>query len=170
MSGLGRACVVGSALALILSACDPVVDDAVAALGGEANGVRPGPLHRPGQPCLLCHDGSLGSPPEFSVAGTVFETASSRSPARGVSVQLSAADASQFTTQTNAAGNFYIQPSRWAPVFPLMVKLTYQGESIEMDSKIGRDGACASCHADPAGPASPGHVYLYDVSNDAGVP
>ena len=40
----------------------------------EAPGVRRGPLHRPGQPCLLCHDGALGDPQRFTVAGTVFQT------------------------------------------------------------------------------------------------
>ena len=48
------------ALAALATTCtlDPVQSEAVADLGGEAPGVAPGPLHRPGQPCLVCHDGS----------------------------------------------------------------------------------------------------------------
>ncbi len=37
---------------------DPVHDEEVAALGPEPGGGAPGPEHRPGQPCLVCHGGS----------------------------------------------------------------------------------------------------------------
>lgn len=36
--------------------------------------VGPGPNHRPGQPCLLCHGPYKGASPQMSLAGTVFKT------------------------------------------------------------------------------------------------
>jgi hypothetical protein len=152
---------------LYVAACDPVLDSGVAALGGEASGVRPGPLHRPGQPCLLCHDGALGDPTEFSVAGTVFRDPLDKQAAVGARVQLKAADGSSFTLTSNQAGNFYVEPRTWKPVYPLEVSIDYESQTVSMVSNIGRDGACAGCHVDPAGPDSAGHVYA--IALDAGV-
>lgn len=159
----GRLCMV----LLLLAACDPVGADEVAALGGELPGTRPGPLHRAGQPCLLCHDGAFGDPVEFSVAGTVFVTPEDRSPAHGAQIEITAADDARMTFTANEAGNFYVEASRWRPQFPLQVSVTYQDETNTMRSLVGRDGACGSCHVDPAGPAAAGHVYA--MSPDAGV-
>jgi hypothetical protein len=153
---------------LLLAACDPVHDRAVAALAGEGRGERPGPRHRPGQPCLLCHGGALGDPEPFSVAGTIYQTPSATQPAVGATVELQAADGSRFEVVANDAGNFYVSPDQWRPAFPLQVKVTYQGRTVSMLSNIGREGSCAGCHRDPAGPDSPGHVYL--VLDDGGVP
>jgi hypothetical protein len=82
-------------------------------------------------------------------------------------VKITAADQTKKTFTTNAAGNFYVTPSQWRPAFPLQVSVDYQGRTLDMDSTVGRDGACASCHVDPASADSPGHVYA--VSVDAGV-
>ena len=71
-----------AALLVLLLSCDPVHDDAVSALGGETPGIPRGPLHRPGQPCLVCHDGASGDPAAFSMAGTVFLDANSARAAR----------------------------------------------------------------------------------------
>jgi hypothetical protein len=149
------------------SACDPVGDDARAALGPETPGVRPGPFHRPGQPCLVCHDGAFGDPGAFSVAGTVFATPSSSAGAEQVYISLKdSTDSGYQAGPTNSAGNFYVTPDQWNPVFPL------SGISIlgfaTMQSNVGRDGACASCHFKPAGPDSPGQVCL--MLDGGGVP
>jgi hypothetical protein len=151
----------------LLAACDPVLDDAVAALGGEAAGTREGPTHRPGQPCLLCHDGAFGDPPAFSVAGTVFEERATKQAAVNAVVKLEAADGAKRELTANAVGNFYVTPEAWNPTYPLKVSVTYQSETVSMTTNIGRDGSCAGCHVDPAGPDSPGHVYA--ISPDAGV-
>lgn len=153
---------------LWFAACDPVLDNAVAALGGEASRVRPGPTHRPGQPCLLCHDGELGDPRAFSIAGTVFLDPSDVQPAVGARLKLMAADGSSFTLSSNRAGNFYIEPAAWTPVYPLQVSIDFESQTVSMVSNIGRNGACAGCHVDPAGSASPGHVYAIPI--DAGLP
>ena len=72
-----------------ISCYDPVHDQEVAALGGEAPGVPQGPLHRPGQPCNVCHGGIGPANLRFSVAGTVYQYSVSPSPAaNGATVQL----------------------------------------------------------------------------------
>jgi hypothetical protein len=157
-----------SVLAIAPLACDPVQDDAIAALGGEVGGVYPGPFHRPGQPCLLCHDGALGDPAEFSVAGTVFMHPTGTAPVNRATVELQDADGKGFEVVTNAAGNFFISPRHYAPRYPLEVKVHFENEVTTMHSTIGREGACAGCHFDPAGPDSPGHVYVR--LDDGGVP
>ena len=162
LSTLRRVC----ALAVIAAAfaCDPVTENAVSALGGEVPGVPHGPLHRPGQPCLLCHG-------NFSVAGTVYEKPSSPIGLAGAVVSLT--DSTQQTyvfEATNEAGNFYVKNDDWSPVFPLShVTVTVPGvKPVKMLSDIGRNGGCGSCHLNPAGPASAGHVCI--ALDDGGTP
>jgi hypothetical protein len=145
-----------------IAACDPVHSDAVNALGGEAPGVPRGPNHRPGQPCLLCHDGKLGDPREFSVAGTVFDRVDSKQGLSNVLVVLTDHDGHTLSKTTNGAGNFYATPSEWSPHYPVKVSLTYGSpqKTVSMTSHVGRDGSCAGCHFDPQGPDTPGHVYF----------
>lgn len=161
--------------ALLAASCDPVHDDAVAALGPEAPGVRRGPLHRPGQPCLLCHDGALGDPQRFTVAGTVFQVPSSMKASQNAVVTIIDANGSKIDLSTNAAGNFYATPSQYDPTFPLQTRVRGQsGEEavmqtlIEGNGTVEPNGGCASCHFDPAGPSTPGHVCV--TLDDGGAP
>lgn len=147
-------------LAVALGACDPVHDQQQAALGDEAPGVGTGPLHRAGQPCTVCHDGKLGSPPEFAVAGTVYRTATDSAPAVGAMVTLTSADGAVYRATTNAAGNFYVAPARFTPSYPMKAEVALGGVTVTMSSLIGRAGACAGCHVEPAGPTSPGRVFV----------
>lgn len=134
------------ALAAPTLACfDPVHDDAVAALGDEAQGVRRGPNHRPGQPCLVCHGGD-GPGPDFEMAGTVYETRAGTAAAAGVTVRLTDAKGSATQVSTNSVGNFYIEGSRWSPTYPVRVELAGGGKTQKMESRIGRQTSCASCH------------------------
>jgi hypothetical protein len=149
------------------AACDPVHQDAVDALGPEAPGVRRGPLHRPGQPCLLCHDGTVGAPQAFSVAGTIFERPTSTTPVENANVHVVDADGKAFDATTNAAGNFYVLPSQFTPRYPMRVSITTP-VAVQMQTLTEMEGSCAGCHVDPAGPTSPGHVSL--VLDDGGVP
>ncbi len=155
-----RLLLVMACVMVVTDACDPVRSNAVAALGGEAPGVPHGPLHRPGQPCLLCHG-------NFSVAGTVFVDPLNRDPAVGVTVNLTDSQGHVFSDTTNAAGNFFITPEQFAPVYPMKVALQYNGMTVNMTANVGRDGACAMCHSDPVSPSSPGHVY---TPADGGTP
>jgi hypothetical protein len=155
-----RLCISFAAL-VVIGSCDPVQDDAVSALGGETPGVPRGPLHRPGQPCLLCHDGASGDPPAFTMAGTIFAGGNSLQPSVGTVVTLENADGTTATATTNAAGNFYLTPDAYTPRYPVHVtSITQAGVSNTMHSHIGGNGSCAGCHFDPAGPDSPGHVYF----------
>ncbi len=155
-----------AAASVALVACDPVHEDAVASLGGEERGVRQGPLHRPGQPCLLCHDGTIGNPPAFSLAGTVFQRVGSTTPAVGAVVNIVSSNNTTHSATTNAAGNFYITPQEYTPQYPLAISVTASGSTIEMKTLVNTAGSCATCHKDPAGPSAAGHVYL----SDAGAP
>jgi hypothetical protein len=154
-----RACLFG--FVALSASCDlnPVHDDAVADLGAEAPGVPPGPLHRPGQPCLVCHDGSTATP-ALSVGGTVYAVLGSGTPLADVTVNLTGENGSTFASVTNAAGNFYVLQNEWQPVYPLRSNLVYAGITSTMSTIIGRDGSCATCHVDPASRISAGRVYL----------
>jgi hypothetical protein len=144
-----------------VDSCDPVRENAIAALGGEAPGVPPGPLHRPGQPCLLCHDGASGDPAALSIAGTVYAGGNTLAPAVDATVMLQSADGTNATATTNAAGNFFFTPDSYTPKYPVhVISITQSNASVTMHSHIGRNGSCAGCHSDPPGPDSPGHVYF----------
>ena len=164
----------------LLAACsvtcslDPVHDEASADLGPEASGVAPGPMHRPGQPCLVCH-GASGTAPAMSVGGTIFAAADSTVPLPGATVYLSDTFGRTFRTSTNAAGNFYVEASAWAPIFPMYVTVAFGGVSNAMSTQVGRDGSCAACHVDPASRESAGHVFLVPTAallpaRDGGTP
>lgn len=151
------------ASALTQLACDPAHSSAVDAVGPDPSGERNGPTHRAGQPCLLCHDGTFGNPRKFNVAGTVYMSSVSSLPAIGVTVNLTGADGATYAAQTNRVGNFYLEEGRFTPVYPMRVSITSGSVKSEMKSHVGRDGSCAGCHVDPAGAASPGHVYVEEA-------
>jgi hypothetical protein len=147
---------------LAVASCgDPVPDGAVAALGPEDPTVPPGPSHRPGQPCVVCHQVG-GKASAFGLAGTVYADATSRKPLGGVSVIILDAANAEYTSSTNCAGNFYIRPEQFTPAYPIWVTLRAGRVQRDMASPAYREGSCAACHTDPTGPASAGHVYLID--------
>ena len=150
-------CLTGLLLAL---ACDPVHDDAVTALGTEIDGMGPGPEHRPGQPCNVCHGSSGPGKPEWSVAGTVFQVKGQTTPLNGATVNLVDASGRTFVATTNRAGNFYVDKGQWEPVYPMHVSIAFAGKVVEMKTHVARDASCAGCHVDPASPTSPGGVYF----------
>jgi hypothetical protein len=154
---------------LAWSCGDPVHDAQVDALGPEASGVPTGPTHRPGQPCLTCHGGKGPADLELSVAGTIYQTAATDSPLlAGATVTIY--DATQQpdggaprTAVTNAAGNFFIKRTEWSPYYALHdISISYPGIDTPtvMHTTVGRDGSCGSCHFDPKGADTHGHVYL----------
>ena len=127
---------------------DPVPAQIIADLGPETG--TPGATHRPGQPCLACHDAYGGATPALAVAGTVFMLDASMTklvPAKNVRVNIvdSAMGGSRHPC-TNAAGNFMINTVDWADI---VYPLTPVVGSHPMTSLIGRDGSCASCHRLP---------------------
>jgi hypothetical protein len=146
---------------LVLATCslDPVHDEAVSDLGPETAGAPPGPLHRPGQPCLVCHDGSTAKP-AMSVAGTVYAVVGGGAPFSGATVSLTAEDGSTASASTNTVGNFYVLRDAWQPLYPLRVTVSYGALTSAMSTLIGRSGSCATCHVDPPTRLSAGRVYL----------
>jgi hypothetical protein len=161
MSALSRLTLASSLLAIALASAscnDPVHDDYVSALGGEINGVGPGPRHRPGQPCLVCHDGRGPGKPDFSVAGTVYATRSGTAALEGATVTLQDATGAMHVAKTNDVGNFYITKSEWSPAFPLFVRLESNGKKKIMQTRIGRDADCGYCHSGPRPKGDPLHV------------
>ena len=160
--GSGLITSVGTLLIATLAGCgDPVQDNAIEALGPEAPGVPKGPLHRPGQPCVLCHS-EAGNAQPFSFAGTVYVDANSMIPIDDVRVSLIDLFGREFTTTTNCAGSFIVLPQEYQLDGPTWVSLRREEVLREMQTPIYRDGSCTGCHYDPAGPASAGHVYLID--------
>jgi hypothetical protein len=143
------------------SACmDPVHDDAVDKLGGEAPGVPQGPLHRAGQPCVTCHGGEGPADSEFSLAGTVYLLSYQDTVAPGATVLIEDSTGVAATVGTNQAGSFWVNASEWRPKFPLQVSIIYGNLTKQMPVQIGRAGSCADCHTLQAGSNSPGRVWV----------
>ena len=144
---LSLAALLGGALPL-LSCTDPVLDARIASLGPEVG--TPGPNHRPGQPCCVCHS-EFGTDPKhiFTVAGTVFDSPTSLNPVPDVEVRLVSADNKGIVKLTNASGNFYLTEAEYPFAFPLRVRLSKGAVEKSMQSHIGREPSCAGCHFDP---------------------
>lgn len=156
-----RCCLFG--LAMMHASCtDPVRDQQIEALGEEVG--EPGPEHRPGQPCLLCHSqGGPAADKSFKVAGTIFETNEPGSPgADGVVVEMIDANGLSPTTRptTNRAGNFWVTNDEWSDLeFPFRVRIFPKGapEPLRMETTVNREGSCNYCHRPfPKGPLSEG--------------
>jgi len=158
------------------SCTDPVVDDKIDALGGEVDGVDPGPDHRPGQPCVLCHSESgPASDSVFAVAGTVYETAKEKKGAQNVEILLVDSRGStplrldngkQVPFYTSASGNFLVRADEWPNLrFPVKVGIA-KGFVHTMQSHIAREPSCATCHHDPDKAvfgdrlSAVGHIYV----------
>jgi hypothetical protein len=164
LAGLFASLPLGAMMAatVVLASCvDPVREAALAKLGPEKGNVPTGPLHRPGQPCVLCHS-EEGDASPFTLAGTVYLEARSDVPVDNVQVTAIDAKGKSFTSTTNCAGNFFIRPDEFTPTYPVWLEM--QGGMVfrSMESATFREGSCATCHFDPVGPASAGHIYLLE--------
>jgi hypothetical protein len=157
---------VAIALVALASCSDPVLDGAIEAQGNETQNVPAGPLHRPGQPCVVCHQdkGTAASSP-FTVAGTIFAQPLRQVGVEGAEVRMADADGTNFTAKTNCAGNFFVTAKEWSPKFPIIVEVAKNGVRRSMRSVVGRDASCSSCHSPEIQRADPfaqvGHIYLY---------
>jgi hypothetical protein len=162
--------------AFAASCTDPVLDDKIDALGGEVDGVDPGPDHRPGQPCVLCHSaGGPASDDVFALAGTVYETADARVGAPGVEILLvdshgttptRVIDGNVVPILTSRAGNFFVRDTEWPDLrFPVKTAIS-RDTYHQMQSHIAREPSCAGCHRDPDPKvfgdrlSAVGHIYV----------
>jgi hypothetical protein len=149
-------------LGCLLPACgDPVPDATVATLGPEDPNVPQGPSHRPGQPCILCHQ-TGGGARAFSLGGTVYADVASQKVVGGVSVFVLDTAKATFSTTTNCAGNFFVPTEQFVPTYPIWLTLRAGKIQRDMASPAYREGSCAGCHTSPVGPSSPGHVYVIE--------
>lgn len=154
-------------VAVLACSCgEPVRERAIEALGPEDDAVAPGPLHRPGQRCVLCHDGEDADVPAFSIAGTVYVDADLQLPAANVEIDLLDAEERRITVTSNCAGNFYAERERFAPTFPVWTALRHEDYRIAMVSPIGRDGSCATCHIAQATRQGTDVVYLFSLPDE----
>jgi hypothetical protein len=161
-----RRVVLGALVFAMASCADPVLSDAVDALGNETSGIDKGEFHRAGQPCATCHqEGGPASDFPFTVAGTVFAQPLRQVGVESAEVRMTDADGTKYTAKTNCVGNFFVTPSEWQPKFPILVEVGKNNVRRSMRSAIGRDASCASCHSSELEPADPlsqvGHIYLY---------
>jgi hypothetical protein len=116
-----------------------------------------GPLMRPGENCLSCHDGTQHEAERYTVAGTVFGSATAATAAgvSGVTVIITDANHAEARLTTNAAGNFYTSQVFAAPY---TVAVERSGTRFTM-AAAPSSGGCASCHSTPPTGGAPGRVY-----------
>jgi len=153
------------ATSTLASACnDPVQARQEDVLGDEDPSVPEGPLHRPGQPCLVCHGEEGSVDPKFSFAGTLYQKAGLLEPLHDATVRFIDGSGQQYSVTSNCAGNFYVGASNFVPKWPVWMKVEYDGLTAEMVSSSTREGSCGACHKDPASPSTVGHVYLVEDS------
>lgn len=96
------------------------------------------------------------------MAGTVYIDADSLTPIDDVRVDFIDSFGREFSTTTNCAGSFIVRRREYPVGGPIWVSLHRDEVLREMETPIYRDGSCASCHTDPLGAASAGHVFLID--------
>ena len=152
------------AVAFALGCQDPVHGDRVDMLGGEFGGLRHGPLHRPGQPCTVCHGGEGPANAIFDLAGTVFQHPSGDVfGVPGVSVEVMDQHGGVVALDSNDTGNFYLSEGALGLEFPLRARVRYfdsAGEHlVEMKTPLFRARSCAECHSGP-GQRSVPRIFL----------
>jgi len=155
----------GALLWIGLAGCtDPVAADRIADLPPDPSGREGGPLHRPGQPCLLCHGRDSnplsGGPHNFVQAGTVFKYRDSPEPLAGAVVRLVDSEGAEIDLVSNCAGTFWVTGRDFDPVYPVWTDVRFGVVSVPMKTPVFREDSCADCHSDPPGPASAGRVFF----------
>lgn len=127
---------------------DPVLNDAIAALGAEKGPAND--THRAGQPCTLCHQPNGNADSDFSVAGTIFASPDGLVGVDGARIDLVDAEGKSPPGDkvflTNCVGNFFVKRTDWDPKFPIAVRVSKGSVSRTMRSSIGQAGSCAHCH------------------------
>ncbi len=145
---------------LVIASCagDPVQDQAVNDLGGEAPGVDPGPLHRAGQPCIVCHQAD-GPARAFTIGGTIARSQDDHAGMEGITIELLDSAGARRSVTSNAAGNFFVLADDWTPLWPIATRVVAgNGKDKRMQTPIFREGSCAKCHGMDRGTRSAGPV------------
>lgn len=141
----------------VAAACSAAVEDRCGPVEET-----PGPLMRPGQNCLSCHQQGFGDDdaPIFSAAGTVFDSADADrcDGVAGVKVYLTAASGEEIELVTNAAGNFWtreaLMPEGPGP------RIEFGGRTLQMQRHLPSIPACNACHDNPPVGGAPGKIFV----------
>lgn len=152
---------------------DPLHERDVEALGPEDPAIEPGPLHRRGQPCSVCHGGDGPAKSTFVLSGTVFAVADAGDVLPGATVRYIDWVGAQGAVVTNCAGNFFLRTEQAAPRWPIWLRLEHGDKVADMQSAVFREGSCNACHTATATPKTMGRVYLSEqpfAVLDAGCP
>jgi hypothetical protein len=124
-----------------------------------------GPLMRPGDNCLRCHQAnSAVGAPEWTAAGTVFPVHDAPTMDGVEGAMLSITDATGHTVSlvTNEVGNFYTDEPLTAP---LHVALELAGERIEMPVPAPA-GSCNACHSKSPVGGPRGRIFVPGSASD----
>lgn len=138
---------------------------------GEAGDSSPGaattgPLMRPGDNCLRCHNdtGTVGAP-TWSAAGTLFPSFAA-DPSEGVAdavIRIADRDGTVVELTTNEAGNFYTAE----PLLPPLHVTLIQGDrTLEMPVPAPA-GSCNACHSLPSVGGAQGRIAIVEAAADA---
>jgi hypothetical protein len=160
----------GMAALLTLACNDSLRQERIDSLGEEAANFEASDIHRPGQPCVWCHDSHAEGEPEFSIAGTLFVAPPDVAPylVGGYVVRLLDSEGTRIDVTSNRCGNFFVTKEQYDPAYPVRAEVLFPdpddgGKLLAnqlMSSRIARDGSCGGCHKHPASPFSPGVAYV----------
>lgn len=126
---------------------DPIQSGRIDELGKEVTGIPKGEYHRAGQPCVVCHAPNGTAPNSvFSVAGTIFAGPQVKTGVANAEVRMTDSFGTKFIAKTNCVGNFFVKPDEWDPQFPILVAVAKGGTLRRMNSVIGRESSCGTCH------------------------
>jgi hypothetical protein len=161
-----------------LSCSDPIQSGRVEDLGKEITGVDKGEFHRAGQPCIVCHAENGPADSVFTIAGTVLAGPQSQVGVANAEVRMTDSLSTTHIAKTNCVGNFFVKPVKddpdgWDPKFPILVAVAKGGTLRRMNSVIGREPSCGTCHTtradrDPSSQLI--QVYLFGTEEIGAAP
>ncbi len=133
-----------------MSCSDPIQSGRIDELGNEITGIARDQFHRAGQPCVVCHSkNGTASNSVFTIAGTVFAGPQSRVGVANAEVRMTDSFGTYHSAKTNCVGNFFVKADGvdgWDPKFPILVAIAKGGTLRRMNSVIGREPSCGTCH------------------------
>lgn len=154
------ALLIACSLPLSITACDGAAPDQADTYDPAATG----PLMRPGENCLRCHEPGFGDDaPTWSFGGTVYSFADEEDRINGglegAVLTVTDAEGTEVSVTSNERGNFHYPEGL---VAPFLVKLEYDGMVTEPAYPMPA-GSCNACHSHPSPVGgAPGRIYPRD--------
>jgi hypothetical protein len=99
--------------------------------------------HNPGQNCMSCHNANNLAIPQFTVAGTLFDSATGGNPIAGATIEITDAMGMKHGLLTATNGNFYTEQPLPAPF--ASPRATGCPNNAVMPG-LPTTGSCNSCH------------------------